>query len=343
MNNDIDFVIIWVDGSDPDWIKQKLKYSGALVSKDKIDESACRYRDWDNLKYLFRGIEKFTPWVRKVHFVTCGHVPEWLNLECEKLNFVKHSDYIPKEYLPTFSSHSIELNLHRIKGLSEKFVYFNDDMFIIRPMKNTDFFKDGKPRMEALLNRINANCYNDMMPHIGLNDIGVINSNFTKKDFIKNNFFKLYNIRYGIMSVVRNMLLSVFSGISGFYWHHFPSAFIKGTFLELWKKEYNSLDSTCKNKFRSIADVNQYLFSTWQIMKGNFTPTSIEKRNKVYFNISEEMNNIIGTIIKPTCDMICLNDNDGCKDFDVSKKKIKDAFEKLLPDKSTFERGGLDE
>ncbi len=62
-----------------------------------------------------------------------------------KLHIVKHEDYIPKEFLPAFNSHVIEMYLHRIKGLSERFVYFNDDMFMIRPLCQTDFFKDGKP------------------------------------------------------------------------------------------------------------------------------------------------------------------------------------------------------
>ena len=69
----------------------------------------------------------------------------WLNTENPKLTVVNHKDYIPEEYLPTFSSHPIELNLHRIKGLSEQFVYFNDDTFIINAMQPEDFFKKGLP------------------------------------------------------------------------------------------------------------------------------------------------------------------------------------------------------
>ncbi|MBR6908270.1 hypothetical protein IKN40_07520 [bacterium] len=86
-------------------------------------------------------MEKFTPWVNNVFFVTCGHYPSWLNLNHPKLKFIKHEDYIPKEYLPTFCSHTIELNFHRIKELSEHFVYFNDDTFIINHMRESDFFE----------------------------------------------------------------------------------------------------------------------------------------------------------------------------------------------------------
>ena len=116
----IDFVITWVDDSDLEWREEKAKFSGE-------DTRESKYRDWGLLKYWFRGVEKFAPWVNRVHFVTYGHIPEWLNTECPKLNIVKHDDFIPKEYLPTFSSHTIELNLHRIPGLMEHFSYFNDD------------------------------------------------------------------------------------------------------------------------------------------------------------------------------------------------------------------------
>ena len=125
-NYPIDFVVTWVDGNDPIWQAEKAKYS----PNKNADNRNVRFRDWDNMQYWFRAVEKFAPWVNKIHFVTYGHLPKWLNTDNPKLNIVKHSDFIPKEYLPTFSSHSIELNLHRIEGLAERFVYFNDDMFL---------------------------------------------------------------------------------------------------------------------------------------------------------------------------------------------------------------------
>src|SRR5699024_7559051 len=113
----IDFVITWVDDSDSDWLNAKNSY----VENEVKDSRDIRYRDWDTLHFLFRGIEKFTPWVNKVFLVTWGHLPKWLNLNHPKLRVVKHEEFIPKKYLPTFNSHTIELNLHRIKDLSERF------------------------------------------------------------------------------------------------------------------------------------------------------------------------------------------------------------------------------
>ena len=125
----IDFVVTWVDGNDVAWQAEKIRYS---PKKTDSGNEENRFRDWGLMKYWFRGIEKFAPWVNHVYFITWGHVPEWLNLEHEKLSIIKHSDYIPDEYLPTFNSNVIELNLHRIPQLSEHFVLFNDDMIFFK-------------------------------------------------------------------------------------------------------------------------------------------------------------------------------------------------------------------
>ncbi len=100
MNNNIDIVIPWVDDSDPLWKKEKEYYS-EFISNDE-DASDIRFRGMDNLRYVFRGIERNAQWVNKVYFITYGHLPEWLNLNHPKLKIVNHTDYIPKEYLPTF-------------------------------------------------------------------------------------------------------------------------------------------------------------------------------------------------------------------------------------------------
>lgn len=106
----IDFLITWVDGADPIWHKEKLETlkKQGKTAEEMIDNSTSRYRDWDILKYWFRGVEKFAPWVNQIHFVTYGHVPDWLNEKHSKLHIVKHEDFIPQEFRPTFSSHPIE-------------------------------------------------------------------------------------------------------------------------------------------------------------------------------------------------------------------------------------------
>jgi len=99
-----------------------------------VQLDAARYRDRDILRYWFRGVEKYANWVHRVYFVTDNQKPSWLNTACPKLEMVDHTDFIPSCYLPTFNANTIELNFHRINGLSEHFVAFNDDMFINQPV-----------------------------------------------------------------------------------------------------------------------------------------------------------------------------------------------------------------
>ena len=169
MNEKIDFVVTWVDGSDPNWIAEKNKY---FIGNDE-DASTNRYKDWGLLKYWFRSVEKNAPWVNRVYFVTNGQKPDWLNIDCEKLVHVKHEDFMPQRYLPTFNANPIELNLHRIKGLSNRFIFFNDDMFILKRLKPSFFFNGALPRDEAVINPMIV-MENSVSTHMLVNDIEYI-------------------------------------------------------------------------------------------------------------------------------------------------------------------------
>ena len=98
LNEKIDIVVLWVDGNDEEWVKEKNEYM-----EHKGDKESNRFRDCDNLQYVFRGIEKYVPWINKVFFITWGHTPAWLDTNNEKLVIIKHEDFIPKQYLPTFN------------------------------------------------------------------------------------------------------------------------------------------------------------------------------------------------------------------------------------------------
>ena len=136
MNSPIDIIVPWVDGTDLKWQKEKSEYMEKRLVDSKAN-SAIRYQDWNNLQYWFRAVEKFMPWVHRIFFVTWGHVPEFLDTSNPKLRIVKHQEYIPDKYLPTFNSNTIEMNYHRIKDLSENFVLFNDDVIPLKPVGET--------------------------------------------------------------------------------------------------------------------------------------------------------------------------------------------------------------
>lgn len=135
----MDAVILFVDMDDPNWVKEYNKYIVFPADKNK-------FRDWGFLKYIMRGIYMYMPFIDKIHLVVMldSQVPEWVNRE--KVNIVYHNDIIPEEFLPLFNSSSIEMFLHKIPGLSEEFIYFNDDMFPTQPLAYNDFF-DGNGKI----------------------------------------------------------------------------------------------------------------------------------------------------------------------------------------------------
>lgn len=334
MNDKIDFVMIWVDGGDKEWRKEKNKYAG--IPDDDVN-GEIRFRDWDNLKYWFRGVEKFAPWVNNVYFVTCGHYPEWINLDCPKLKFIKHSDYMPKEYLPTFSSHAIELNLHRIEGLSEKFVYFNDDMFLIKPTTPEDFFVKGLPKRkvdESVLPGTDRT-----MSHIYLENSFVINKHFSKRKVIKNNFLKYFSVKHGGKANLKKFILLPFDRFAAFNDPHMPSAFLKSTMDEVWSLETTLLDKVSRDKFRQIDGVNQYLFKMWDVCNGKFEPDGF-KECQYEALTDENLENVTFDIENQKFKQVCLNDMDGSMDFEKAKEEINKAFESILPEKSSFEKRG---
>ena len=330
-NSGIDFVMIWVDGNDPQWRAEKNRYS---PDEAKFNVNDVRYRDWDLLHYWFRGVEKFAPWVRRIHFVTCGHVPKWLNREHPKLHFVKHSDYIDADYLPTFSANPIELNLHRIEGLSERFVFFNDDIFLIAPMKEKDYFVNGLPRDVAVLNPPTPNRYG--IPTIILNDLGIIADHFDFITQFKANWKKWINPIYGVQNL-RTLLLLPWRRYLGFYDLHLPSAFLKSTFEEVWRKEQDLLRKTSGHRFRDDADVNQYLMIYWQIARGEFVPGS-PKKGRMFEISFENIDRITDVIRNQRMKVICINDSEKIDDFHILRQKLVDAFDCILKEKSSFEK-----
>ncbi|MCL2629383.1 MAG: Stealth CR1 domain-containing protein [Alphaproteobacteria bacterium] len=133
----IDLVYMWVDGSDKKW---QAKRNAALVGKNLgTTVSANRWRDNDELKYSLRSAEKFAPWINHIYIVTDNQRPKWLK-DNKKITIVDHKKIIDKKFLPLFNSSAIEYNVHKIPGLSEHFLFANDDMFFGRLVKPNFFF-----------------------------------------------------------------------------------------------------------------------------------------------------------------------------------------------------------
>ena len=149
----IDIVVTYLDDTDKTWQEEYNKYKKLEVEKGIIEETNAqafgeeRIRNWDNMKYWMRGIETNCKWVNKIYFVVQkeSQVPEWLNTDNPKIQVIYHDQFIPKELLPTFNAMIIETFIPLIDGLLENYIYFDDDIFVLNPIKSTMFFRDGLP------------------------------------------------------------------------------------------------------------------------------------------------------------------------------------------------------
>ncbi|MGC0252497.1 stealth conserved region 3 domain-containing protein [Pseudactinotalea sp. Z1748] len=139
----IDVVYTWVDGADPQWNTERMAALGLPVAEQAQEAAthAARFRSHDELRYSLRSLEMFAPWVRRVHIVTAGHAPAWLDTDHPRIHVVDHREvFTDPDVLPVFNSHAIESQLHHISGLAEQYLYLNDDVFFGRPVGPDAFF-----------------------------------------------------------------------------------------------------------------------------------------------------------------------------------------------------------
>ncbi|MFI5669672.1 stealth family protein [Streptomyces sp. NPDC051704] len=160
--DDIDFpvdaVITWVDAADPAWRRRRDHAAEAAAEADAdagaagrvpVDHAENRYRDRGELRYCLRSIAAHAPWIRHVFLVTDDQTPAWLATDHPQVTVVDHRElFADPAGLPVFNSHAIESRLHRIPGLAEHFLYFNDDIFLGRPQRPQNYFlASGLPKV----------------------------------------------------------------------------------------------------------------------------------------------------------------------------------------------------
>lgn len=329
---EIDFVVTWVDMHDPKWQEEFNRYSGN-ADNEKNGVSEARFRDYGFLKYWFRGIEKFAPWVRKIHFITSGQTPEWLDTTNPKLHLVDHKDFIPHEFLPTYNSVVIERYMYRIEGLSDHFVYFNDDFYIINEISPERFFRNGKPRdMAAFLwNPSWSQWYKRIK-----NNIRLINKHFDKREVLTRDHDKWYHPSYGFRARW-NYLLKPYGKFVTLRTPHNAQPYLKSTFEDVWQEEGEELTRTSVNRFRAVSDYTPELFRTWQICKGDFEPYNTYQDTKM-FPLMIKSDKAVKAIYDQKYCLICLNDNVHIRNYDAVMERIRRAFEHILPLKSSFEK-----
>jgi len=225
----VDIVYTWVNHSDPDW---KILYRKALSEEKYIEplhpsiQDIARFWNRNELFYSIKSVVKYAPWVRNIYIVTNCTLPNWTK-EYDNISKVAHEEiFTDPRMLPIFNSRAIEANLHRIPGLSEKFIYFNDDFFLSKPVSKKDFYtEDGKV-------------------HI-----------FPSKHFMP--YDKKKNLRpidYGALNACR-LIIKDFNFRPKFKLHHSPYVLRKSILFEIEEKYKLLLANTSSHRFRDNTDI----------------------------------------------------------------------------------------
>ena len=338
---DIDFVVTWVDSNDPKWQEEFRKYKGLTTT---ADQSKARYRDWDLFRYWFRAVENYAPWVHKVYLITNGKFPDWINPNNPQLVLVKHSDYIPEQFLPTFNSRTIEFYMNRIKGLSEHFVYFNDDMFLNAPITPEYYFKKGLPcdcNQETVYNVAKYTPLTKFNIKIGVfTNIGVINGHHDRQQTVKASFRRWHGLHLGVIDRIMSLIVSFdpHHCFIGFRDRHCEQPYLKSIFDEAWEIEPGMLIRS-STRFREDATLTPYFFRYWQFATNKFHPVKLSKIRKFRL-IPEEIIFIERSLRNQKIKSICLNDTVHCTDEDYGRLKpiINKAFSEKFPEKSRYEK-----
>ena len=231
----IDAVITWVDGSEPNY---KLKLEENLKNKKIINR---QYTQANEIDFCVASIIKFAPFVRKIFIVTDKQKPNFSGIRhmvsLEKIEIIDHEEIFRDnlDCMPSFNIRSIDALLFKIKNLSDKFIYFNDDMFLVKETTKEDWFKDNK----AVLTGSWAKTYNKQLIK-------------TISQKIKN----LLNIRPSF-----NAAQSKAANIVGFHNKYFKSFHcgrpqIKSVIKDFYDKNPQRLISQIRYKFR---DGRQYM------------------------------------------------------------------------------------
>lgn len=270
MEDKVDFVFPYVDASDVFWQDKYFNTIGKMPDKD-----SSRYRSDFNLKPLFRSIEQNTDFIRSVVMIVDSEsqVPKWLDKS--KVRIVCHNEFIPKEKLPTFNSDTIEMYLPKIQGLTEHFLYGNDDMLFNSHCSIEDFFtKDGKLKIE-----------------------------FSKKNSANTLFLKMVWRQF---CYIRDKTNSVFETNCYQQPRHCIAPMSLSLMNECFDAFKQDIDDSCTTLRDCSRNFNQYLYQTYSEFKGQ---TDRATTTFGYYNMSKtDFRKAIADIWQRHSQTICLND-----------------------------------
>ncbi|WP_377270748.1 stealth family protein [Peterkaempfera sp. SMS 1(5)a] len=307
----VDVVYTWVDGNDPAWQRRRAEASGEVYHAESA--SLSRYMSRDELRYSLRSLHLNAPWVRNIYIVSDDQVPEWLDTGVPGLRVVSHKEiFSDPGLLPTFNSHAIESQLHHIDGLAEHFVYFNDDMFIGRPVGPQLFFmSNGNARYFPARGRVPQ---------------GEISALDTPVDVATKNNRRLFLERFG-RSVTQVM-------------EHAPYAMRRSVLEDMEREFPDAFRGTAAARFRSLSDHN--IASNMVHYYGYFTGRAVSTSMRfsyVALAAKDLPGRLARLLQRRDRDTFCINDTfAGDDDISEQNELLMDFLEAYFPVPSPYEK-----
>ncbi|WP_078897908.1 stealth family protein [Streptomyces rimosus] len=306
----VDVVYTWVDGADPAWARRRARYSGTAYHEEAAN--AARYANHDELRYSLRSLAMYAPWVRNIYLVTDDQTPAWLDTRQPGITVVSHREiFTDQSVLPTFNSHAIESQLHHIAGLSEHFLYFNDDVFLGAEMWPKDFFL--------------ANGLTKCFPSPALVPLGPPSAEDVPVSIAGKNNRALIQERFGT-TPVRKM-------------RHVPHALNRHVLAEIEEEFAEQHRRTAAQRFRSDEDISipSSLYHYYAFHTRRALPSDLPY---VYIDVSKPnaANRLDRLLLHRDKSVFCLNDTLSTEDdFEQRTGLLRPFLETYFPVPSRYE------
>lgn len=336
----VDLVYTWVNAADTDFSAQRVKYAGFENVDDlRYCTGPARFRDNDELRYSLRSVEKFLPFVRTIYVAHAGKKPAWLK-SGNGLCFINQSELVPESIFPNYQSDVIESFLYRIPGLSEKYIYLNDDFFFMKPHQYSDFFDDSGRCKVFVSNRLvgrwlgNNNVYRAME----LNCLAAM-----KRKKLKFPAIMTDNTDFiaALKKKAKATLLKLYTGLPTINASaHVGQSYLRSGWDEFHDVFRNELAVMYANRFRSHQGMTvniMYHYFLYSTSRASFFPdtscacvdngSSAEEQAKLL----EEARSA-----SPIIGRFCLNDTPDA-DSETWGKFTKEVYQTLLPTPSRWE------
>ncbi|MFF1828414.1 stealth family protein [Paenarthrobacter sp. NPDC058040] len=309
---DVDIVFSWVDGSDPEYIARRRAQQAEAVLGEGDDHEA-RYRQIDELKYALRSVHMFAPWIRRIFIATDSPAPAWL-AEHPKVRIVRSEEFFADpSVLPTHNSQAVECQLHHIDGLSEHFLYSNDDMFFGRPVGPDMFFTPG-----GITKFIEANT------RIGLGENDAERSGFENA-----------------ARVNRKLLWERFGRITTRHLEHTAAPIRRSVVAQMEKEFPAEFTKTAASRFRAADNISvtNSFYHYYALLTGRAVTQTNAKVKYVDTTLWSGLHYLPKLLAKRNMDLFCLNDGSFPEvHADERAGLVTDFLEKYFPVKAPWEK-----